>query len=132
MGRLLVDANDRWRGTQPCSVDAQDLASGNDRLCRQQTLGTEARTTTMGRQRQSQIGQQQSLEVFLQATASGCMSGLSLNGRLDGAARYTEGPLQQSFVSASDRPIAAVRFSMANVCYAELSGRCPHAKPRTQ
>ena len=55
-GRLLVDANDRWLGTQPRSVDAQDLASGNDRLCRQQTLGTEARTTTAGRELPSVAG----------------------------------------------------------------------------
>lgn len=34
------------------ACDTQDLASGNDRLRRQQTLGTEARSTTMGRQYQ--------------------------------------------------------------------------------
>lgn len=51
MSRFLVDANDRWRGTQPCSVDAQILVSGNDHLRRQQTFGAEVRTTTTGRQR---------------------------------------------------------------------------------
>lgn len=49
-GRLPANANDRWRETQPCSVD---VASGNGCLRRQQTLGTEARTTTTGRQRLS-------------------------------------------------------------------------------
>lgn len=73
------------------------------------------------RVRSGAVGQQQSLEVFLQATASGCMSGLSLNGRLDGAARYTEGTLQQSFVSASDRPMVVIGASAANACFATLA-----------
>jgi len=41
--------------------------------------------------RMAAIGQQQSLEVFLLATASGYRSGLSLYGRLHGAVRQTEG-----------------------------------------
>lgn len=47
--------------------------------------------------------------MFPQGTASGGMSGLSPDGRLDGAARYTEGTHQQSFVSASARPRAATQ-----------------------
>lgn len=65
--------------------------------------------------RLSAIGQQQSLAVFLQATASACMSGLSPDGRLDGAARQTEGTYQRSFVSDSDRPKSVYRPAKSNV-----------------
>ena len=47
-------------------------------------------------------GHQQSLGVFLQATAFGCISSLSPDGRLDGAARQPECTHQRSFVSACD------------------------------
>lgn len=38
----------KYSEDQPCSVDAPNLEVRNDRLRRQQTLGTEARTTTTG------------------------------------------------------------------------------------
>jgi hypothetical protein len=54
------------------------------------------------------------LEVFLQATASGYIGGLSLDGRLDGAARQTEGTHRRSLVSDSDR------------CAADIGGKVGH------
>lgn len=58
--------------------------------------------------------------MFPQGTASGYMSGLSPDGRLDGAARYTEDTHQRSFVSASDRPITVIQ-QLINPVYRAIS-----------
>ena len=56
--------------------------------------------------------------MYLQATALVCMSGLSPDGKLDGAALQTEGTPQRFFVSVSDRPISTVRNASINDCCA--------------
>lgn len=58
------------------------------------------------------------MAVFLQATASGCISGLSPDGSFGGAVRHTEGTLQQSFLSAK------YRFKGIQVCLVLTISHC--------
>lgn len=71
------------------------------------------------------LGQEQTLGDFQQATAFGCISGLSPVGRLDAAVRQTRGTHQRSFASVRNDPLQPL-CCRAEACLATCSCLSQH------